>query len=128
MITIKAEWEMRTELGTTRCEAYKTIFRNYRDIDNVEEAVEWVKKLFNSKKYNNPMVDFCYDNDTAYGFTVSRYFKEWSEGYSMVYFNGFGHGIKSHLDKFTKKDIRNAYLDCADKCMDYEEEVKANAD
>lgn len=123
MITIKANWEQRTKLGHTLCESSKTIYRNYRDIDNVDEAVNWVSKLFTDKGISNPSVDFLYDDDTAYGCIISRYFKEYTEGFARVYFGGMGNGIKTTVMKLTKKELKEAYLECADKCMEYEERV-----
>ena len=128
MITIKAEWKQMTKMGYTDCNADKTIFGHYRDVDTVEEAVAWVKKLFSNKDYSDQMVDFMFDNNTAYGCTVSRYFKDYSLGYSYVYFGGLGNGIKTHIEKITKKDIKESYLKCVEMCMKYEEEVKTNAE
>lgn len=125
MITIKAEWVQKTKMGRTQCSADKTVFRNYRDVEHVEEVVEWVKKLFSNKEYSDQVVDFLYDNDTAYGFTNNRFIKEWNGTYFNVYFGGYANGIKNHMDKLTKAEIKKAYLDIADKCLDFEEE-KAN--
>ena len=120
MITIKAEWTTRTDLGLTTCTAEKDIFSNYRDVDHVEEAVNYVKKLFNTKKYNNQCVDFIFSNNTAYGCTVVRYFRFYSDKVNKVVFNGKAEGEKYEIDKLTTKEIKEAYLHTADMCMDYE--------
>ena len=121
MITIKAEWTMKTEFGHTECTADKTVYGNYRDVESVENVVEWVKKVFNSKKYGAPCVDFLYDNGTAYGVTVTRYFRDWNGVVNKVVFEGKGEGEKSIMDKLTKKEIKEAYLHTAEMCAEYEE-------
>ena len=120
MITIKAEWTMRTEMGITTCTADKDVFSDYRNYETVEDVINYVKKLFNAKKYSNQCVDFIYSNNTPYGATVSRYFRFYSDKVNKVVFNGHADGEKSELDKLSKKEIKEAYLACAEQCMEYE--------
>ena len=120
MITIRAEFKTRTEMGLTDCTTEKIIFGDYRDIEHVEEAVAWIKKLFNSKKYSNQLVDFCHFDGNVER-TVSRYFRFYSDDVNKVYFGGMGNGIKEDNVKFTAREIKKAYLQCADKANEWEE-------
>lgn len=122
MITIQSEFKMTTPYGITDCKVEKLIFRNYRDIDFVEDAVNYVSKLFKDAKISNQMVTFIYDNNTTYGQSTMRFFRFYSDEVNEVYFgDGFGSGISKRLNKFTKRDIRRAYLDCADRAIAFEE-------
>ena len=122
MITIQSEFKMTTPYGITDCKAEKLIFRNYRDVDTVEDAIKYVNKLFKDAKLSNQCVTFIYDSDKTYGQSTTRFFRFYSDEINEVYFgDGFGSGISKRLDKFTKRDIRRAYLDCADRAIAYEE-------
>ena len=124
MITIKTEFETRTTMGLTKCTADKTIYRNYRDIENVDEAVAYVKKLFNGK-LNDPFVDFICDAENGYGRSVIRFFHDWKDGkqgFSCVMFDEkTGAGTKFFMEKLTTKDIRDAYLECANRQLSIDE-------
>ena len=131
MITIEIKFNTTTAFGTTACSASKSIFNNYRDVENVEEAVEYVKKCFGNKKYSNQCVDFLYYE--AIGrreYTVSRFFRFYSEPITQVVFNGKANGDKYENVKFGAKEIKKAYLECAEFALEkeWEREQKEKAE
>ena len=127
MIILRAEFTTRTGLGLSKCSTEYNVYGNYRDVENVEQAVAWIKSLFHSKKYSNPMIDFCYFDE--HEITISRYFRFYSDGITYIYFGGKGEAInKLENVKFGASEIKKAYLACADKAIEWEEEKQQRAE
>lgn len=124
MINITAEFETRTVAGLTQCKAEKTLCRNYRDVLTVEDAINYVKAIFNNKKFSNQCIDFEYEDENFHRYTVIRFFRFYGPTVNMVTFdvkNPSKEGVKAEYSKLTTKMIKEAYLACADMCIEMEE-------
>ena len=124
MIRIEVEAVEETIISwNTQLKGNIFIYDNYRDIENVEKAVKYVMKMFNSKKFHDVSVSFIYENGSIYGRTTGRLFNifnggkitecHWSE-HSATADTRFEH------DKLSRKLVKAMYLECADKAINYE--------
>ena len=124
MIKIEVEAHAKTAIEwNTELKGSKDIYRNYRDIEKVEEVVKYVKALFANKTFHDVSVSFIYDNGTTYGKTTGRLFNI-SNGGKVTELHWYSLGstadTKIELDKLTTKIIRDMYLECADKAIEYD--------
>jgi len=121
MMNINAEFKTNTFAGITSCNVDKTIWRNPRDIETVEDAIKWVKKVF--EKGTDTMVTFGFFDNEDHNF--SRLFKDWRngvQGVREIHWNGHGTLVSDIFhEKLTNKLIRELYLDTADKYIEWEE-------
>lgn len=125
MIRIQVEARQKTVIDfNTELKGEKTIYRNYRDIDVVEDAVKYVNGLFTNKNFHDLSVSFVYDNGTLYGKTVSRLYNVCNGG-KVTELHWYGNGSTAdtsiELEKLTSKIIRDMYLECADKANEYDQ-------
>ena len=124
MIRIEVEAHAKTAIEfNTELKGSKDIFSDYRDIEKVEEVVKYVKGLFADKHFHDVTVSFIYGDGSLYGKTVSRLFNIVNGG-KITALHWYGTvstaDTKIELDKLTTKIIREMYLECADRAIDYD--------
>lgn len=128
MISIELEYKGRTEFGYGDSNVRINIFDNYRDVDNVEKAVNMISKLFFNKKYGEPTVTihhYVMDYGTVSIGRITRFYSDTTTRCHWVDWNGFNSGDKEELCKFTRKQVKEFYLDCIDYAVSREAEIKA---
>ena len=123
-IKIEAEFTMKTFAGFyTYCKADEHIWDDFRDVENVEKAVAYVKKILTNKNARDIMVTFIYDNGTDYGCSTSRLCDDFSGGIREYAWDEYGNNIRNiQHKKLSAKHIKELYLDCADKAIEYKKE------
>ncbi len=127
MIHVRYEFNGKTLMGFGKMEAETSIFSDYRDIETVERVIKEVKKLFGNKSVSNQCVTFSFMKKDYNEVSTSRFLRFYSEEITYVeWADGFGCGVKHNRGYSIKaKDIKEAYLACADRAIEYENEEKA---
>lgn len=125
MMNLTAEFKARTFAGLTNCIAEKTIFRNPRDVEEVEKTIKWVKSVF--AHGNDAMVTFGFFDNGEHNF--SRIFKDWKngvQGVRLIKWDMFANVVVDEFhEKLTTKMIRELYLETADNYINHEMEKGA---
>ena len=126
MIRLEFDYETKTIMGHSRCQSTPYVYDDYRDIKNVEETVAILRKFFTNKNLNSQCVTFSYSMKDYSSHNVSRYWHNYGSSYSFAVWDGARSGAHGDLDdyKFTAKDFREMYLECADLAIEYEREVE----
>lgn len=121
MVGITFDFRMTTILGDTDCSTAHCVSKDYRDIDNVEEAVKMVKKFFANKSFRGQLATFYYIRNDGHRDTT-RLYARYDGEYDQIIFEGHGSYTDRLVPKMTAKLIRECYLNCADCAIKYEEE------
>lgn len=128
-IVIEAEFIMATVADIdTRCNGAKYVFRDFRDVDRVEDVEKYVKKLLGCKTIRDLTVTFSTEaEDYATMENYCRIIRRWENEYRIIKWQGRNIIGDYTQEKVTTKDIRALYLATVEKLFDRFPDADATA-
>lgn len=117
-IRIDAEFTAKTAVAyNTYCTAHHWVFSDFRDVDAVEHAVAFAKKVLNSKAYRDKVITFSYEKapDTYDYRGTSRICDNFGDGFRELTWDVEGRLVNEvKHEKFPAKRIKELYLECVE--------------
>ena len=122
MITLTAEFKARTFAGLSKCTAEKFLFDNVYNIERTNEALKWMKNIFNHS--GDVTIDFAYFNEHTR--TVSRITNSYHYGkITVLKWDARGNLLcEENHAKVDVRLLRKLYNECANT---YTKETKESA-